>query len=80
METRSSIPCLQEPATGPYPEAHSTSLHPISLTSILISSSHLHLGLYSVFFPSGFPTKLSHWFSISLTRAACDALHPPLPT
>ena len=32
--------------------------HPISLTSISILSSHLHLGLPSGVFPSGFSTKI----------------------
>jgi len=35
----------------------STPPHPNSWRSILISSSHLHLGLQSGLFPSGFPTK-----------------------
>ena len=32
--------------------------HPTSWRSILISSTHLHLGLPSGLFPSGFPTKI----------------------
>jgi len=35
----------------------STCTHPTSWRSILISSTHLRLGLHSDLFPSGFPTK-----------------------
>jgi len=46
---------------------------PISLTSILILSSHLCLGLPSGFYPSGFPIKILYSFLISPMRATCSA-------
>jgi hypothetical protein len=48
-------------------------LHRIYLISILISFSHLRLGLPSRFLPSGFPTKPLHLFPISPLRAVCPA-------
>jgi hypothetical protein len=46
---------------------------PISLRSILIPSYHLRLGLPSVLFPSGFPTKTLYTFLPSPMRATCLA-------
>jgi hypothetical protein len=43
------------------------------LRSILILSTHLHLGLPSCVFPSGFPTKILHAFLFSANRATCPA-------
>jgi hypothetical protein len=59
MEPEGSIPNSQELSTCSYPEPpiQSTSLHPTSLRSILILSTHLLLGLPSGLFPSGFPTN-----------------------
>jgi hypothetical protein len=51
MEPEGPLPNSQEPTTCHYPEPYQSSpcLHPTSRRSILILSSHLHLGL-----PSGF--------------------------
>jgi hypothetical protein len=46
---------------------------PVSLRSILIPSSHLHLGLPSGLFPSGFPAKTFYTFLSSPIRATCPA-------
>jgi hypothetical protein len=46
---------------------------PISLRSILMSSTHLRLGLPSGLFPLGFPTKTLYTFTSSPTRATCPA-------
>jgi hypothetical protein len=69
MEPEASLPCSQEPFTGPYPEPdQSNPSHPISLKSILISSTHLRLGLPSGLFPSGFPTNILYTFLFSPIR------------
>jgi len=50
-----------------YPESDESSLHflhPISKISILILSSHLHIGFLSGLFPSGFWTKILYAFLI----------------
>jgi hypothetical protein len=43
--------------------------HPISLRSILILSTYLHLGFPSGLFPSGFPTNIIYAFLFSPIRA-----------
>jgi hypothetical protein len=64
MEPEGSLPCSQEPSTGPYPDRDQSSpYHPIiSLRTILILSSHLRLRLPNDLFPSGLPIKILHAF------------------
>jgi len=65
MEPKGSLPCSQWPTNGLYSEPHASSLHLpiiISLTSIIMLSSHLCLGLLSGLFPSGFSTKIYYVF------------------
>jgi hypothetical protein len=57
MEPEGSLPCSQKPSTGPYsgPDESSPYHRNLSLSrSILILSTHLHLGLPSGLIPSGF--------------------------
>jgi hypothetical protein len=64
MEPEGSLPCSQEPSICTYPEpidpVHTTPHHttPSYLRSTLTLSTHLHLGLSSGLFPSGFPTNI----------------------
>jgi hypothetical protein len=61
--TRMFITVFTKP-NSPYPEPDQSSpYHPtLSLRCILILSTHLHLGLPSVLFPSEFPTKILYTF------------------
>jgi hypothetical protein len=76
MEPKSSLPCSQEPATGPYPEPDESDPHPkpdflkIHFKTII----HFHAVLPSGLFTSGFPTKTLCAF---LTSHACYMPRPP---
>jgi hypothetical protein len=57
MELEGSLPCSQEPSTGPYPKPdQSNPYHSISLRSILILFTHIRLGLPSGSFLLAFPS------------------------
>jgi hypothetical protein len=71
MELEGSLPCSQEPSTGPYPEPDQCS--PISPRSILILSTHLRLGLPSGVFPFRFPTNILYAFRFVAIRATFPA-------
>jgi hypothetical protein len=63
MEPDGSLPCSQEPSTGPYAEPDKSNLaHPISRRFTLILSTHLRLGIPSGPFPYGFLTNILHKF------------------
>jgi hypothetical protein len=55
MAPEGSLPCSQEPSTGPYPQPGQSSKY-FSIRSILILSSQKRLDIPSGVFPSGFTT------------------------
>jgi hypothetical protein len=75
MKPEGSLPCSQEPCTGPHPEPDQF-IHTIPsylCRSILILSIHLRLGLPSGLFPSGFTTNILYAFLLAHIRATCPA-------
>jgi hypothetical protein len=77
MEPKGSSPCSQEPAAGSSlePDKFSPQLpHPISLRSILISSSHLHLCHPIGLLHSDFPTKTLYALSFTPMHVTCPAI------
>jgi hypothetical protein len=74
MEPEGSIPCSQEPYTGPYPEPYQSNPHHNILSKINYNTvHHLRLGLPSGFFTSAFPTNILYAFLFSPIRATCPA-------
>jgi hypothetical protein len=70
MEHENSLPCSQEPATGPYPEPDESSPHRVSLCSILILSFYLRQGLLSETSIYAFQPK----FCTNFSSPQCPAL------
>jgi hypothetical protein len=65
VESESSLPCSQEPSTGPYPGPYQPSTYhhiPSLLRFILILSIFLRLCLPTGLFSSGFPTNILYAF------------------
>jgi hypothetical protein len=73
MDPEGSIPCSQEHSIAPHPKLYQSNTIPFYLSSILISSTHLRLGLPSGLFPPGFPTNILYAFRFSPIRATCPA-------
>jgi hypothetical protein len=75
MEPEAASPHSQEPATCPYPEPDQSSLRPPPNLSNIHSNIilHLHLGVPSGLFPSGFPTRAPYVPLLSPIRATCPA-------
>ena len=73
MEPESPSAYPQVPATCPYPEPTQSSPPPTSWRSILILSSHLHLGLPNDLFPSDFSINTLCTPLSSPIRATCPA-------
>jgi hypothetical protein len=80
MEPEDSLPCSQQPTTGPYPEPDASSTHilTVSLRSILILSSHLRLGVPSDLYLSGIRTKILYTFFLSLYVLLDPPISPSL--
>jgi len=71
MESEISLLYSQQPANDLHSEPDQSNLHPSSLGSMLIISSHLPAGLPSGVFVSGSPIKVLYEFFIFSKRATC---------
>jgi len=80
MEPEGSLPCLQQPTTGPYPDLDESNSHlPPYLPDILSNIiAHLRLGLPRVLFHLGFPNKILYGFLISPMRANAPTISSSL--
>jgi hypothetical protein len=80
MEPEGSLPCSQEPATGPYQSQTNPihSLHSIYLIPLLILSSHICLSLSSDLFLSVHSNKILYVFLTLPMRAFCNIHLVPL--
>jgi hypothetical protein len=76
MDPEISLPCLQQPTTGPYPKSDESNPHShyISLRPILKSS---HLGLLRGLFTTCFLIKLGMQFSSLPCVLHASPISPP---
>jgi hypothetical protein len=75
MQPEGSLPCSQQPSTGPYPEPDQSSPYrpkPISLISLKILLPHLRLDFLSGLFPSCLPIQILYAFILSPMPATLD--------
>jgi hypothetical protein len=80
MQSEGSVPCLQGPSSGSYPDKYQSSscnLHATYLHSILTLSSHLSLDLSSGLFPSGLHIKTLYTLFFFLMRHHVFRYGPP---
>jgi hypothetical protein len=61
METEGSLPCSQEPSTGPYPEPD----RPIHTIPSYLSKIYLNIHYLPGIIPSGFLTSILYAFLVS---------------
>jgi hypothetical protein len=72
MEPEGSLPCSQEPSTGPCPEPdQAIPPNPLLLSFILILCTYLRLGIPIGVFMFGFTTNILYAFLCSPIRATC---------
>jgi hypothetical protein len=71
IETASSLPCLQQHNSGPYPEPFPSNQHPQKITYILILSLHLRLRLATGLCVPQSPTTVLYAFILIPLRATC---------
>jgi hypothetical protein len=76
MQHEGPLLCSQEPTIGPYP-MQSTTSQSVSLRSVLILSSYLHLGLSSGIFSQVFRSKscIHFW----MPHSCCMSIHTLIP-
>lgn len=81
VRSRRCLPYSQELTTGPYLDPVKSNPHLISLRSVLILSSHLHIDFVSSLFPSAFQLKSCVKFSsLSCLLHVPSFLHLDLKT
>jgi hypothetical protein len=76
MQSEGSLPCSQQPSTGPYPKPDQTSpYHPVLslLRFILVLSTHPCLGLPHGLFTSVFPYQCPICIPLLPIQATCTA-------
>jgi hypothetical protein len=81
MEPEGSLPCLQQPAKGPYPEPDESNPQPPNLFAkdpFEYYPPTFPPRLPSGLFPSGYPTKTLYAFRLAPMRATRSVQHAVL--